>query len=234
MTTDLQTAPKTNGVSARDGAKPEDKKPLVRRVLGRIGAVRDACLGRPDAELLRPRDCDFSMGGVRPEEQALLRSLVQESSQYPGPIVEIGTLIGHTTISICLAKRPEQRVITVDNYCWNPWNISHKAHAELTRHALRYLVETGQVQQLFLSKDDFYRDYSSYANEPPALVFLDADHGYEATRNDIVWAKQVGARIISGHDYGPEFEGVVRAVDEHGGPARLGGSVWVLSPEAGA
>lgn len=74
-------------------------------------------------------------------------------------------------------------------------------------------------------KNDFYR---SYRGQSPALVFLDAIHTYDETKKDIQWAKSVGASIICGHDYGPEWLGVVKAVDEAGGATKIQGTLWRL------
>lgn len=48
------------------------------------------------------------------------------------------------------------------------------------------------------------------------LVFIDGDHSYRAVKSDIHnWSQKVRSRgIISGHDYHPDFPGVVRAVNE--------------------
>ncbi len=48
------------------------------------------------------------------------------------------------------------------------------------------------------------------------MIFFDASHRYEGVKAECEWAKSVGIKIISGHDYGnpnPRF-GVTRAVDE--------------------
>jgi len=158
-------------------------------------------------------------------EMALLAELVQESRPHGGPIVEIGTLMGVTTTTIALFKAPEQRVITVDNYCWNPWGMTPEAHEALAAQMLRYLVETGHVQRLNMDKSKFFKTYGGPA---PALAFLDAIHDYEETKKDILWAREAGCAVIAGHDYCDEFPGVIEVVHEFGGPRRLGGSVWVL------
>jgi len=44
----------------------------------------------------------------------------------------------------------------------------------------------------------------------------------------LLWAKNVGAKIICGHDYCDDFPGVVQIVDELGGPKQLAGSLFVL------
>lgn len=158
-------------------------------------------------------------------ERQLLRRLVELSNGIPGPIIEIGTLFGETTTRIALWKSPHKKIVTVDNYSWNPWRIGPAAHEAITERVLRYLRETGQVEIRSCDKNEFYREYRG---EKPSLVFLDADHGYEATKADIAWARKVGAAIISGHDYGVHCPGVGRAVEEAGGAACHAGGVWAL------
>jgi hypothetical protein len=162
---------------------------------------------------------------VEPEAIPMIHRLVRQSRKYPGPIIEIGTLLGIATTTMALVKAPEQKIITVDLYCWNPWGFSPDVHEALTSQILQYLVQTGHVERLRMEKDEFYR---TYQGPRPAMVFLDAMHDYESTKRDIQWASRVGAKIIAGHDYCKEFPGVVQAVKEFGGPCKLGGSVWAL------
>jgi hypothetical protein len=162
---------------------------------------------------------------VEVEGISLIERLVRQSREYPGPIVEVGTLLGITTTTIALAKAPEQKVITVDNYCWNPWAISPDAHEALAHQVLYYLIKTGHVERVRMDKNEFFRTYRGPA---PSMVFLDAVHDYPETKKDIEWAKQMGTKIIAGHDYCKEFAGVMQVVDEFGGPRELGGTVWVL------
>jgi hypothetical protein len=59
-------------------------------------------------------------------------------------------------------------------------------------------------------------DWRAAIDKTPDMIFLDADHRYEAVKEEILWAKARGIKVISGHDYGnpnPCF-GVTRAVDE--------------------
>jgi predicted O-methyltransferase YrrM len=48
------------------------------------------------------------------------------------------------------------------------------------------------------------------------FVFIDADHSYEAVRQDIKdWQSKVKpGGWVGGHDYSPKFPGVIKAVDE--------------------
>lgn len=158
-------------------------------------------------------------------ELNLLRELVERSNTLPGPIIEIGTLFGYTTSRIALWRSPRKKIITVDNYCWNPWGLTPDMHHAMTLRFLHYLEATGQVEVKRMDKGEFF---DSYRGDAPALVFLDADHSYEATKADIEWAKSIGTGIISGHDYFEHCPGVGRAVEEAGGAVRHAGGVWAL------
>lgn len=171
------------------------------------------------------RPIDLHVGTLSEAEQAGLRDLLNESAGFPGPIIEIGTLIGVTTINLALWAPQDKKVITVDNYAWNAWGLSAKEHFDLAQHALSGLVRLGKVEQIVMEKAEFYRDYDG---GPPSLVFLDAIHTYEETMKDINWAKGAAAGIICGHDYSKDWPGVIQAVEESGGARKLYGSVWCL------
>ena len=141
-------------------------------------------------------------------------------------MIEIGTLFGFSTLVIAMSKAPSQQLLTVDNYSWNPFGLSGEAHHLATGQVLHDAVRRHSVVQLRADKTSFYSDYDGL---PPGLFFCDADHSYEATLADLQWARSVKARIICGHDYLPEVRpGVVRAVDEMGGPSELRGTLFVL------
>jgi predicted O-methyltransferase YrrM len=55
-----------------------------------------------------------------------------------------------------------------------------------------------------------------YANGTLDAVFIDADHAYESVSKDIdAWRPKLKAGgILAGHDFNPDFPGVVRAVTE--------------------
>ncbi len=179
-----------------------------------------------DAGKQVPRQqANFSEFSVSETEWELLATLVRESAQFDGPIVEIGVLAGRTTQRIATVKSPEQKILAVDNFCWNGWGLTPDEQFSLVQLSLGYLVETGHVEICRIDKDEFFKTYSG---PTPSLVFLDAMHDYEETKKDILWAKQVGAKIICGHDYGEDFPGVVQVVDEFGGPTRLADRLYVL------
>lgn len=163
-------------------------------------------------------------GQISLVEARFLMQLVG-SSDPTRPIIEVGTLYGHSTLVMCLAKPPSQRLLAVDNFSWNSLGISALVHAAATRHRLAECTQDYGVEIVAKPASDFYAGYTGPA---PALYFCDADHSYEAVRADIAWAKKLGASIICGDDYAPEHKGVTRAVDEVGGPRELQGGLWVL------
>jgi hypothetical protein len=221
----------------REAARPFRR--LSQRVHGTASAATPTHVEPPHVEPAVDSGADYyltgngaSVRGFHPQQATvedagipLIQKLVRQAGNHPGPIIEIGTLLGITTTNMALAKRHDQKIITVDLYCWNPWGLVPDVHCALTSQVLRYLVQTGHVEQVRMDKNDFFQAYRGPA---PAMVFLDAMHDYEETKKDILWAQSVSANIISGHDYCDEFAGVKQIVDECGGPRELGGTVWVL------
>jgi hypothetical protein len=166
----------------------------------------------------------FAMGGLTDEEEARLAALVRRAAAHDGPIVELGTLFGLTTLLIAAAARPGQRVIAIDNFCWNPFGLPPDLHEAFTRKVLRNELAAGRVELARAASADVRREWSG---PPPAIVFLDADHSYTAVRDEIAWAKALGVPIICGHDYGNARFGATRAVDEaFGGDVEVHGMVW--------
>src|SRR5947209_3783909 len=164
-------------------------------------------------------------GSLTEGEYHFLRLLVERANQFPGDLVEIGTLFGNTAQRLAAWMGPGKKIIAVDQFSWNPWLLSPTEHAKVTANNLFYLTAHGHVEIVKADKNEFYRRYFSV---PPALAFLDAVHTYEETHRDIVWATQARVGVICGHDY--DHPGVVRAVAEFGGPEQVVGSVWVLAP----
>jgi predicted O-methyltransferase YrrM len=162
---------------------------------------------------------------VNLKESRFLGRLVS-SLEYEGPIIEIGTLFGWSTRIICLFKETGRELISVDNYSWNPFKLPPGIHFETTKQILSEAISQFNLKLLRMDNVDFYRTYSGTT---PALIFIDADHEYEAVRLDIKGAKKLNAGVICGHDYNREHcPGVVKAVDEFGGPREIVDSLWVL------
>ena len=168
---------------------------------------------------------EISYGEITLDESIFLGKLIRKI-QHSGPIIEIGTLFGRSTLIITANKTQEKELITVDNYSWNPLGLSPKMHFRITNNVLSEAGKKFNIKILKQDKNDFY---STYNGNSPSLVFLDAIHNYAETKTDILWAKRVNAHIICGHDYDEQLHpAVVKAVHEFGGPRKLYGSIWVL------
>lgn len=166
-----------------------------------------------------------SHGEITLGESIFLGQLIREL-KVSGPIVEVGTLFGHSTLVIAANKSCERELFTVDNYSWNPLGLTPDAHYRVTHNILADAIENFNLKKLHLDKNAFYLKYDGIS---PALVFLDAIHSYEETKTDIQWAKKVNAHVICGHDYNEQqHPEVIKAVREFGGPKKLVESIWVL------
>lgn len=203
-------------------------KKLVQNLFRSIGyEIRKFRPGESPAErtITLGQLTSLAFGEITIDEARGLGELVRRAPKE-GPIIEIGTLFGWSTRIMALAKPVDQKLITVDMFVWNPWDLSSKEHQWLTGRLLAGASEKLNVEQVVMDKNLFYAGYKGPA---PALMFLDAGHSYEETRRDIEFAKRVNARIICGHDYDKtNWPGVVQAVEEFGGPSELVGSLWVL------
>ena len=153
----------------------------------------------------------FALGGLTAVEDARVVELVHTATEAAGPIIEFGTLFGLTTQLIAAEMADGHEVITVDNFCWNPFGLPPALHEDFTRRILRNELSGGNVS---LYRGDSTTFRAAYQGATPAMVFLDADHAYEAVRDEIQWAKSLGVTVIAGHDYGNAKFGATRAVDE--------------------
>jgi len=160
-------------------------------------------------------DSLFALGGLTEEEENALVALVSHSNggqqEEQGVVVEFGTLFGLTTLLLVHHKAPTQKVITVDNFSWNPFGLTPALHRDFTKRILRSAILSGSLELADMTSAMF-RD--KYQGVVPYMVFLDADHSYQAVQEEIMWAKKLGVKLICGHDYGNPSFGVTRAVDE--------------------
>lgn len=164
-------------------------------------------------------------GSITEEEEAGIHAAIDYSKHLDGPIVEIGTLFGHTTALIACLKGDNRTIVTLDNYSWNPFCLPAGDHRLFTRRTLRYLIEKAEVSLVDADAQDFYEKYDG---PTPSMVFIDADHRYEGVKRDIEWAIRIGVPVISGHDYDDESPDVKRAVNElFGNSIETYGSVWI-------
>lgn len=170
-------------------------------------------------------------GSLSPRGRDELKRLVHRAADFPGPIIEIGTLFGFTTQMLADTKRADQDLISVDNYSWNPFGLPPDHHRAFTQGALYYCMKSTRLTLFDGTSADFFE---SYAGVAPALVFLDGSHSYEAVVEEIRHAKRLGTAIICGDDYSESFPGLQRAVHEElGEKITVNHSLWSVPLEAG-
>ena len=150
-------------------------------------------------------------GHISIREAQFLSQLVKEANAIQGPVVEVGVLFGYSTLAMIIAKHPGKTLICVDKFRWNPSALTPEMHYDLAKEILREAIEKYSTQLLKIDKVEFYEKYSGRS---PSLVFFDADHSYEGTLEDLLWAKEVKANIVAGHDYSSKHPGVIKAVRE--------------------
>jgi hypothetical protein len=166
---------------------------------------------------------NFKDGTVNNVEFDGLKRLAKEACQFKGPIIEIGTLFGYSTMALAIGKTKNKSLFTIDSFTWNPIGISSKRHEELTRKSLCFLTETQNVEIIKSSSTDFYANYDV---ESPSMIFIDAAHDYESVKQDIEFGRRVQSNIICGHDY--NWPGVKQAVEESfGNMIETIGEIWV-------
>jgi len=150
-------------------------------------------------------------GGITKTEEEALTDLVRTRCLSGGPIIELGTLFGHTSLLLASLKSSEQELFTVDNYSWNPFMMSAEDHEQFTLRCLRGSIGSGRVKVI---KSDIARFQADYRGPTPSLVFIDADHQFESVKADIEWAVKTGSEVICGHDYSDQWPSVKRAVNQ--------------------
>lgn len=164
-------------------------------------------------------------GSISLEDEKGIARAIELAAGHPGPIIEIGTLFGHTTNLIASKKATEKELIAVENYVWNPFQLPKGAHQMFLRRTLRYVMDHANVRIAETDAASFYRESPGLQ---PSMIFIDAEHDYASVKRDIDWAISVGCRVIAGHDYLPLHPGVVKAVEEaFGDKVEVVGSVWV-------
>jgi hypothetical protein len=163
-------------------------------------------------------------GSISSEDEDRIIELTKVAASFPGPIVELGTLFGLTTQLIATYKPIEKKLITVENFSWNPFCLPQNYHRILTHRILRYNILHCNTSVFDGSTRKFY---DTYNGERPSMIFIDADHAYEQVKEDIQTAINLKIPIIAGHDYCDLHPGVKRAVDEiFQGKIQIKGSVW--------
>ena len=179
--------------------------------------------------------CPLPSGMFEVDDIAAYRKLLAHVPDG-GKIVEIGVFAGKSLCSIGpLAKARGIRMYAVDS--WMPYESCdmERAYAEFTAGLRRFHIE----ECVTVCRGDSAVMANSFTDGFFDLIFIDADHHYDAVKLDIqLWLKKLTpGGWIGGHNYHePMWPGVTRAVDEiferHDlRPHSIGGLVWGVQPE---
>jgi predicted O-methyltransferase YrrM len=155
--------------------------------------------------------------------------------------VEVGV---YTGASVCfLAQELKKRgAAAFDLYAVDLWERANetgysdlKMDLAVWNTFCQRMQQTNTTKNIQVMKVDSVMASKLFQNESVDFVFIDADHSYEAVRQDIeVWLPKIKpGGMLAGHDYG-EPCGVKQAVDEKFGPrVKTTGSVWFVDVPRG-
>lgn len=141
-----------------------------------------------------------------------------------GPAVTLGVYQGRSVVAMANAFRDAGRLdamtlVGIDYF--------HAANLPIAARNLR------DIPRLRLVRANIIDAAAEFADGSVSVVFLDASHDYQSTRAAIAaWRPKLTAGgILCGHDYQPNWPGVVRAVDEaFPQGVNLFGTCWMASP----
>lgn len=148
----------------------------------------------------------------------LLAIAAISSSYQPCRVFEIGTYTGETTRILACNTPPDAVITTLD---LAPDEFVRRVGRQPHFHAgsaFRNTAEAAKIRQQYVAAHGF--DFSPYENQCD-MVFVDADHRYEAVHTDTMQALKLvrSGGVVVWDDYvwneqHPECAGVTRAVNE--------------------
>ena len=129
-------------------------------------------------------------------------------------MLEIGSFMGESTFMFASSKLFD--TIT----CIDPYDTSDNIPELLGRTwnevETEFNINTRYFNNITLIKDFSYNVVDTLSDQSYDFIYIDGGHSYEDVKQDILLTlpklKQGG--IIAGHDYNPDYEGVIRAVNE--------------------
>lgn len=172
--------------------------------------------------------------------EELVKQVLAEKDECS--VLEVGSWLGNTAIPMADAGA---KVYCVDTWAGTPGdNVGILAEQAGSPQAVydEFIKRIGHRYQksIIPHRTDSLTAAKAIQWPPFDIIFLDADHNYEAIKADIeAWLPHLAAGgIICGHDYGvKDFPGVAQAVDErfYRDDAtctlrRLGNTIWAVIP----
>jgi len=170
------------------------------------------------------------------EDKVALMKLLGEVACPNMKVVEVGSWIGSSTAVIAdHVSVYNGKVIAVDHWQGNPGVAPHRIADRIDVFLVfKYnMIALGLWDCVCPIVTDSITASTFLADESFDLVFIDADHSYEAVKADIqAWTPKVKhGGILCGHDYSASHEGLKQAVDELLKPkvkVMPHGSIWYV------
>jgi hypothetical protein len=157
-------------------------------------------------------------GWTTDEELKFLSYLASRSKS----VVEVGSWKGRSTKALLEACRG--RVFAVDT--WNGTGSDYSLIAAANKDIFQEFYDNvGHYSNLEIMRGDSVEMSKCFNGSKVDMVFIDADHDYEAIKADIeAWLPKC-KKYICGHDYS-NFVGVKKAVDEKFERVGVVGNIW--------
>lgn len=156
--------------------------------------------------------------------RAELEALFKEAKNHSS-IVEIGSWKGRSTHAL-LSGCPGI-VYAVDH--WKGTESDGRAHQEafidpdsVYTQFCGNVGEFANLRPMRMSSEEASKQFEDKSID---MVFIDADHSYEAVKRDIELWLPKAKKLICGHDF--QFEGVEKAVKEKFEKINIVGTIWV-------
>jgi hypothetical protein len=158
-------------------------------------------------------------GWIKDNELEILKDLASRSDS----VIEIGSWKGRSTKA--LLESCKGLVYAVDHWEGSKTDLSCLAAASKDIYG-EFIKNVGHYPNLRVWKGDSLVMAASGNGIKVDMVFIDADHSYEACKADIeAWFPKC-KKVICGHDYSSSFPGVIQAVNEKFDNIKTCGSLW--------
>ena len=147
-----------------------------------------------------------------------------EQAQVMTSIVEIGSWHGRSTHALLSGCRGH--VVSVDN--WDAELMKPYGDAGAARKS--FFDNTKEFTNLAVLEMGSLHAVEAFEDASVDMVFIDADHRHEAVKADILSWLPKARKLLCGHDYGANWPGVDRAVNEiFGDKAKSIGAIWYVN-----
>ena len=181
-----------------------------------FGCIGDAIMPQPEMKI---------DGWMSADELRWLKA----TAKHMHSVVEIGCWKGRSTHA--LAKACPGVVWAVDTWQGSADEVEGP-HAEARESdiAAIWAENVKDCTNVLAMQADSVTAASTFGEDSVDMVFIDAGHTYEEVKADIAAWLPAARKVICGHDYGREFPGVKKAVDEAFGEnvRTYADSIWAV------